>query len=343
MPCFCPDVDGQAAYPFFEDHFHTCMYSPIDVISYICGLINIGFWILAQVPQIWKLYRTKKPESLSITFLVMWLGGDFTNLIGCIFTNQTQTQLLTSIYFVLMDVIMLWQYAWYLIICRKKYHSPYVDGNYNSIDSPTNKESEFEISTPNGNNFEVDSNTEQEIDIYDQNTSGIDNEEIEESTIINHNSTHFLPIFFLIICISFAHHLINEKKEENGVPCDETETTLTVRIIGDVSAWISGLLYFSGRVPQIIHNFRFKNVEGMSISLFIMSTIANVFYSLSIFLDGIDVTDPTFYEAKLAYIVGSTLVIPFSLIVIYQYYHYTYISKLLVAWRQKRAEVATME
>ena len=60
-----------------------------------------------------------------------------------------------------------------------------------------------------------------------------------------------------------------------------------------------------------------------------MSTIANVFYSISLFTSGIDITDPTFYEATFAYVVGSTFVIPFSLIVIGQYYYYTYIRKIL--------------
>ena len=123
MSCQCPVINGVEAQAFFVKYMHTCLYSGLDIAAYVCGLVNIGFWMCAQFPQIVKTFQTKKPESLSITFLVMWLLGDATNLIGCYMTNQSQVQKLTSIYFVLMDIIMLFQYAWYLLICRKKYRS----------------------------------------------------------------------------------------------------------------------------------------------------------------------------------------------------------------------------
>ena len=118
MPCVCRDEGGRAAIAFFQDRLGVCMYDAVDVTSYVFGLLNILFWLCAQLPQIWRTFRTKKPESLSIAFLVIWLGGDLTNLLGCVMTHQTQVQLLTSVYFICVDVVMVSQYVWYLAVCR---------------------------------------------------------------------------------------------------------------------------------------------------------------------------------------------------------------------------------
>ena len=306
--CICPIVEGKEANWFLDDYLRVCAYGNIEIISYICGLINIGFWMCAQFPQIIKTFKIKKPESLSITFLVMWLAGDFTNLLGCALTNQTQVQLLTSIYFVLIDVIMLSQYAWYLIICRKKYHGKQEVNKFDENDV----HSEESISNNEDSHYtDINTNT--------------------ETAVVITESSHFIIVLVMIVVAMGYHHydtFISTDSNSDNI-CTDPEINLAQRIIGDIAAWISGLLYFGGRIPQIIHSFRTKDVSGMSILLFIMSTIANVFYSISLFTSGIDITDPTFYEATFAYVVGSTFVIPFSLIVIGQYYYYTYVRKIL--------------
>ena len=133
--------------------------------------------------------------------------------------------------------------------------------------------------------------------------------------------------FSLLIILCFAQTTTDTTSPptETIVYCGSSELQLWQRIIGDISSWISGILYFVGRFPQIIHIYRTKDVEGVSIFLFLMATIANLFYSTSIFMSGIDVTSIEFYESTLAYIVGSLCVVPFSLVIIYQVLYYKHI------------------
>ncbi|ELP94748.1 hypothetical protein EIN_341160 [Entamoeba invadens IP1] len=338
MSCYCPPVNGAEAISFFQDYTHNCFYDGVDVFSYICGLINIMFWMFAQFPQIYQTFKSKKPESLSITFLVMWLGGDLTNLIGCIFTNQTQVQLLTSIYFVLIDIVMLSQYAWYLLICRKKYSK---DKYLNLSDPPS--------PTRFNSNSNSSSNTmkkDDEIDGFDQNNKNspeiqIENVETQNDTYAN--NTNFLIVVLIVTVSVFGQDILSENNStnsSNNLPiCGVKDSGLTERIIGDVSAWVSGLLYFFGRFPQAVHIYRKKDVEGLSILLFLMSTIANVFYSISIFTSGIDLGDPTFYEAQAAYVVGSCFVIPLSVVIISQIIYYRYVKN----WIKQRKRENKME
>ena len=45
-------------------------------------------WLFAQLPKIVKNYQQGSVESLAPTFLLSWMAGDATNLLGCILTDQ---------------------------------------------------------------------------------------------------------------------------------------------------------------------------------------------------------------------------------------------------------------
>ncbi|CAH7690796.1 PQ loop repeat-domain-containing protein [Phakopsora pachyrhizi] len=82
-------------------------------ISDLFGNLSQLFWLFAQVPQIWKNYRLKSVDGISFPFLMSWFAGDFTNLLGCILTDQLPFQRNLAIYFNLVDVILLLQYGCY--------------------------------------------------------------------------------------------------------------------------------------------------------------------------------------------------------------------------------------
>ncbi|KAA1117988.1 hypothetical protein PGT21_029268 [Puccinia graminis f. sp. tritici] len=83
------------------------------LVSDIFGNLSQLFWLFAQLPQIWTNYRNKSVEGLSLTFLLNWLSGDVTNLIGCLLTNQLVFQRNLAIYFNLIDLILIGQFALY--------------------------------------------------------------------------------------------------------------------------------------------------------------------------------------------------------------------------------------
>ncbi|KAJ3385415.1 PQ loop repeat-containing protein 2 [Entophlyctis sp. JEL0112] len=92
-------------------------------------------------------------------------------------------------------------------------------------------------------------------------------------------------------------------------------------VLGCVCSWISGLLYFFSRTSQIKTNSERKSVEGLSIALFVMTLLANLFYGCQIMLRGV-VFDYNFFSAVLPFIIGSTGTIIFDVILLYQAYIY---------------------
>ncbi|WOO84374.1 Lysosomal amino acid transporter 1 [Vanrija pseudolonga] len=77
------------------------------------GLLSIGFWLCAQLPQVIKNYQLKSCDGLSLPFLVNWLFGDLTNFIGCVLTDQLPFQTYLAAYFCVVDVTLVGQFFHY--------------------------------------------------------------------------------------------------------------------------------------------------------------------------------------------------------------------------------------
>ena len=78
--------------------------SPIsDDISQCLGIASTIFWVVATVPVIEKIYRTKDVSGISIGLFLFLLIGDISNLVGCILTNNLITQIMLSVLFIIMD------------------------------------------------------------------------------------------------------------------------------------------------------------------------------------------------------------------------------------------------
>ncbi|TXT03855.1 hypothetical protein VHUM_04332 [Vanrija humicola] len=77
------------------------------------GLLSIGFWLCAQLPQVVKNYQLKSCDGLSLPFLVNWLFGDLTNFIGCVLTDQLPFQTYLAAYFCVVDVTLVAQFFHY--------------------------------------------------------------------------------------------------------------------------------------------------------------------------------------------------------------------------------------
>ncbi|BEI88950.1 uncharacterized protein CcaverHIS019_0203120 [Cutaneotrichosporon cavernicola] len=77
------------------------------------GYASIGCWLCAQLPQVIKNWQLGSCDGLSFPFLVTWLFGDLTNLIGCILTHQLPFQTYLATYFCFVDITLVCQYFYY--------------------------------------------------------------------------------------------------------------------------------------------------------------------------------------------------------------------------------------
>mmetsp|Transcript_2211 Transcript_2211/g.3201 ORF Transcript_2211/g.3201 Transcript_2211/m.3201 type:complete len:401 (+) Transcript_2211:139-1341(+) len=91
--------------------------------------------------------------------------------------------------------------------------------------------------------------------------------------------------------------------------------------VGIVSAWISGILYFSARIPQIWKNFKRKSVEGLALPMFVCAVLGNVCYGLSILILPIENWGIWMLET-FPYVLGSICTLSMSSIIIFQFFIY---------------------
>eukprot|EP00158_Paraphelidium_tribonemae_P009092 Partr_v1_DN28768_c1_g1_i1_m61801 putative PQ loop repeat len=116
----CPpfNADGNAVYDWIKMYFGECVYTQREIAALFCGFLSIGCWLCAQMPQVIKNFRARTAESLSGIFLTVWLLGDVSNLIGCIFIGEQPFQTYLGLYFVIIDTILVLQMLYFTRLLR---------------------------------------------------------------------------------------------------------------------------------------------------------------------------------------------------------------------------------
>jgi len=111
LPPHCEPVN-----PFLtaiSSAFGTCIPTPLALLSTLLGILSILSWLFAQVPQIIKNFQLHSTSGLSALFLLEWLLGDLSNLIGSIFTQQASWQVILASYYCTVDCVLCGQWLWY--------------------------------------------------------------------------------------------------------------------------------------------------------------------------------------------------------------------------------------
>ncbi|KAL6052084.1 PQ loop repeat-containing protein 2 [Balamuthia mandrillaris] len=340
MPhCHCYPIykDGDHYVEWIGHGFHACVYTPTEIAAFALGLVNIGFWLFAQMPQLYSNWRNGTAEALSAGFLTAWLLGDITNLVGTILTHQLPTQLYTAAYFCLMDILLLSQYGYYVWKNRRekrkmriveegwgggdKQKRPFSEGDRSSYSSSDYFFSGSSASTPTPSKrlyaalFVV-------LLFY---SARLSQDWLGTTTT---NEEGFRYGGRVLLGLDEDGH--SSSSSDDGPPSCEPNVSLGLvpEILGDIAAWTSGVLYFTARIPQIIRNYRRKSVEGLSFPMFFCAVMANLCYGLSIILAGIKF-DAQFFKATLPYLVGSICVLSESFIIVSQFFLYRW----LPSWR----------
>jgi len=324
--CVCDPMysEGWHYIQWIGTYFGACVYTPLDISGFTFGITNICCWLFVQAPQLWENYRTKKVESLAFWFLATWLLGDITNLLGCIYTHQLPVQLYTAIYFCAIDTMLLSQYLYYR--CRQP------------------KQGEQDPLLSSKTSYDVISDVRGDVDNNDSDNENGGGAEGEESARGNQGSSsrnYSMPVVLIVGALTILQ-LVNVgaaagtmESRHSRVLLDITDETIcgdpgplssSQIMVGNVCAWISGLLYFYSRIPQIQQTHRLKSVEGLSLPMFIMSTFGNILYTLSVVLptNNDSLHGNAFWNATLAYLVGSIGPLLLSIVIYWQFWVFRY-------------------
>ncbi|KAF9306807.1 hypothetical protein BGZ74_003055 [Mortierella antarctica] len=88
--------------------------TPMNIIlSNLAGSASILCWFIVFTPQLWVNYKRKSGESLSLTFLYIWLAGDVLNVLGATMDNLLLTMRILAWYYTLADIGLIAQVHYY--------------------------------------------------------------------------------------------------------------------------------------------------------------------------------------------------------------------------------------
>jgi uncharacterized protein with PQ loop repeat len=81
--------------------------------------------IVVFSPQIIENWKRSSADGLSVVFIVIWLAGDFFNIIGAVLQGVLPTMIILAVYYTLADIVLLLQCFWYKgFTLRDEYKRP---------------------------------------------------------------------------------------------------------------------------------------------------------------------------------------------------------------------------
>ncbi|OJD23600.1 hypothetical protein ACJ73_05044 [Blastomyces percursus] len=289
---------------YISSHLHTCIPTPLALISSTLGSLSIVSWLFAQLPQIYKNYKLQSTSGLSIWFLIEWCLGDSTNLLGAILLHQAGWQITVAAYYVLVDVTLVIQYYFYTYlkewqIRRRGYTQAsdlgFGDGDmYNDI-IPTEESTILGLSPGSTQPSEpkiAASKKCLEVDSPLGSSLSRPNEKQRSpsrtiyraggsSSSVTPSSFPRTILFLSMLCAVLANAAASPTEQLNGPIFSQSQNDAR-QIAGRISSWSSTILYLVSRIPQLYKNYGRKSTSGLSPLLFFAAFCGNFFYSTSL-------------------------------------------------------------
>ncbi|KAF8517341.1 PQ-loop-domain-containing protein [Gautieria morchelliformis] len=270
-----------------------CLTPNSEVLSNVLGWISIGCWIIVYSPQFIENYQLKSGEGLSVAFVLVWLVGDLTNLLGAVLAGLLPTIIVLAVYYSLCDIGLLCQIYYY-----RQTHPVH-------------------LSTPE----------------QDESTRLLPSSQMEHPAhrpryrrLLNQFAPYGLGILF-VLTVGAAAYWINTDQTQSRGGCPKLgkrEDLLEWK--SQLSGWVSAVLYLGSRIPQISKNVATKCV-GLSPVLFFFAIAGNATYVASILVVSIE---PRYLAVNASWLAGSGLTIFLDLVVLAQFIYFRTTERVFV-------------
>ncbi|KDQ11101.1 hypothetical protein BOTBODRAFT_466108 [Botryobasidium botryosum FD-172 SS1] len=251
--------------------------------SSILGWMSLACWIVVYSPQFIENYQLQSGEGLSIAFILIWLVGDLTNLLGALLAGLLPTVTFVALYYSLCDILLLAQIYYYRWKAAARLEKEEVAGG-------------------------------------SAETTGLlagssSDEEVRVKTAAENARGQMLRnaiCVLFVIGTGVAAWYFGPNKAKT--PTEDGPMDLTSQILG----YISMLLYLSSRIPQIFKN-RETKCTGLSPVFFAFAMTGNITYVLSICSASMD---KHYLLVNASWLAGSIGTILLDIYVLYQFIHY---------------------
>ena len=285
----------------------------IEAISGICGSVSIACWVVVFSPQIIENFRRSSAEGLSVEFLIIWLAGDFFNIIGAVLQGVLPTMIILAIYYTFADIVLIAQCFYYRGFTFRAPKSDELQGGANGVPNegtsllPNGNYDGATDERANGAAMDAVARTRSQSSFRER-FVGLDGTHLSPATpmhpqpkdagdtevlkpnqprswtqAILFNSTAIL----LVVLAGIAGYYLSPSQPETdhhgSTPADEQAQSLHFILWGQIFGYICAVLYLGSRIPQLLLNYRRKSTEGLNALFFIFACIGNLTYVMSIF------------------------------------------------------------
>ncbi|KAI9613020.1 hypothetical protein H4Q26_010291 [Puccinia striiformis f. sp. tritici PST-130] len=285
-----------------------------ESISSLMGWISFACWLLVYTPQIYENYLYKSGEGVSISFVVIWMIGDLTNLFGAVKQHLLQTMIVLSIYYTLCDLVLLLQIFHYRRYHRQRANKIAVQGSETgniAIDGVASGPSETETAPLLSRNDD----SRGPIENSKGSSKYICNQIYNLLNYCSQGIASYFTVYGVILLIGVLgwslsrNPRLDPQDPKTPPPAGGgDEVTEIWDTTAQIMGWISAFSYLSSRIPQIFKN-RVTSV-GITGNLTYVASILTVDRS------------PDHILINLSWLIGSGGTIFLDLIVLYQFWSY---------------------
>ncbi|WYZ45589.1 hypothetical protein EsH8_VIII_000905 [Colletotrichum jinshuiense] len=259
-----------------------------DALSGIFGSISLTAWICLLLPQLLTNYKSQSADGLSMGFLIIWLIGDVTNLLGALFTHLAPTAVALASYFCFADLVLIGQCVYYntknarRASRRRSSAAPATDAATTEAteDEPLlgRRRSSSAAGLP-GSQRRQGLHNETSLDPLRKMVTGEDS--TPDSSPWLHNTLSILAVYLVGATGWFLSYKAGAWDSPDAGTPDEATGGAYERV-GLVLGYFSAVCYLCARIPQIIKNYRDKSCEGLALLFFLLSLTGNLTYGASL-------------------------------------------------------------
>jgi len=276
----------------------------IEAISGICGSISIACWVVVFSPQIIENFRRSSADGLSIEFIIIWLVGDFANIIGAVAQKVLPTMIILAIYYTFADIVLLGQCFYYRGFT---FRDPRPDKETaiedNDEEAPTEHSALLSAGTnghANGHSTPGDFERTRSVSSFRERFASI-GEHFSPALPMHPNAPPVsestrkprtllkavlfnLTAIIVVVAAGVAGYFLSPSDDNSGgATKHEQNEILQFSPVGQTFGYICAALYLGSRLPQLLLNYRRKSTEGLNALFFLFACIGNLTYVFSIF------------------------------------------------------------
>ncbi|KAK2041494.1 PQ-loop-domain-containing protein [Colletotrichum somersetense] len=259
-----------------------------EVLSGIFGSISLTAWICLLLPQLLTNYKAQSADGLSMGFLIIWLIGDVTNLLGALFTHLAPTAVGLASYFCFADLVLIGQCVYYNTKNARRAAAAAAAAAASTTpieateDEPLLRRRSSSASGLPGSHRRQGLHRESSLDPLRKMVTGED--DTPDSNPWLHNALSIAAVYVVGAAGWFLSYKAgawdsSSPDADAGSPADAADT---MEKVGLLLGYFSAACYLTARIPQIIKNYREKSCEGLALLFFLLSLTGNLTYGASL-------------------------------------------------------------